>query len=232
MGGLTSDRPKCMTVLGGRTLLDRQLDALAGAGIADRAIVRGYQGATFAAPVTYFENPRWSETNMVASLACAADWLQAAPCVISYSDIVYGVDSVRRLLACDGDIAITFDPHWRDLWELRFDDPLSDAESFRRAPDGRLLEIGARCARLEDIQGQYMGLLRFSPAGWLQVRALLDDLGPAGVDALDMTSLLRKLLARDVRVDTVPIAEPWYEVDSESDLRLYEEKFFSAEAGS
>jgi len=229
MGGLTSDRPKCMTVLGGQTLLDRQLVALAAAGVKERAIVRGYLAETFDAPVTYFENPRWSGTNMVASLACAEAWLGAAPCVISYSDIVYGPDSVRRLLAADGDIVITYDPHWRRLWELRFDDPLSDAETFRRDEDGRLLEIGARAESLDQIEGQYMGLLRLRPTGWAQIRRLLESLEPGGVDRLDMTSLLQMLLDAGARIDTVAIDEPWYEVDSESDLRLYEQKFFGGE---
>lgn len=229
MGGLTSDRPKCMTVLGGRTLLDHQLGALAAAGVDRRAIVRGYLADTFEAEATYFENPRWSETNMVASLACAAPWLQAAPCVVSYSDIVYGPDSVRRLLAAEGDIVITFDPQWRRLWELRFTDPLSDAETFRRDGDGRLLEIGARAGHLDEIEGQYMGLLRFRPAGWRAVEDSLATMAPADRDRLDMTALLQRLLAAGVRIDTVAIAERWFEVDSESDLRLYQERFFGSE---
>jgi hypothetical protein len=74
-----------------------------------------------------------------------------------------------------------------------------------------------------------MGLLRLRPAGWTQVKELFAGLEPGGVDRLDMTSLLQKLLDAGVRIDTVAIAEPWYEVDSENDLRLYEEHFFGEE---
>ncbi len=226
MGSLTSDQPKCMTVLGGQSLLDRQLLALQQGGVTEQAIVRGYLAETFTQSVTYFDNPRWIETNMVASLACADDWLRHDSCLISYSDIVYGADSVRRLAAAAGDIVITYDPHWRRLWELRFADPLSDAETFRLSDNGNLLEIGDRAGSLDDIEGQYMGLLRLTPSGWQTIADLMGRLAPEKLDSLDMTSLLQLLLNVGVPIGCVAIAEPWYEVDSEADLRLYEERFF------
>lgn len=231
MGVLTSDQPKCMTVLGGKPLLFRQLETLTAGGVGELAIVRGYLAETFTPQVTYFDNPRWSETNMVGSLACAAPWLKTATCVVSYSDIVYGADSVQRLLAADGDIVITYDPHWRRLWELRFDDPLSDAETFRVDGKGRLLEIGARAQSLDEIKGQYMGLLRFTPRGWQVVEKLLSAMPAAERDRLDMTSLLQRLLNAEVVINTVAIDEPWYEVDTESDLKAYEDRFFSGGKG-
>lgn len=226
MGDLTSELPKCMTVLGGKTLLQHQLDGLRDGGAAEVGLVRGYLAETFTQPLRYFENPRWAETNMVASLACAEAWLGRETCVVSYSDIVYGADSVRRLATADGDITITFDPHWRALWELRFDEPLIDAETFRVDESGRLLEIGGRAERIEQIEGQYMGLLRLTPRGWRTVTDLLAGLTAAENDRLDMTALLQRLLDQGVAIDTVAIGEPWYEVDTESDLRLYEQRFF------
>lgn len=226
MGGLTSDQPKCMTLLGGKPLVQWQLDALRDGGIDEVAIVRGYLAETFSLPVHYFDNRRWAQTNMVLSLAQARPWLGETPCVVSYSDIVYGHNSVARLVAAEGDIVITYDPHWRQLWELRFDDPLKDAETFRIDAAGRLLEIGRRAASMDEIGGQYMGLLRFTPRGWQQVEDFLATLPAEQADRLDMTSLLQRLLERGVAVHTVAIGEPWYEVDSESDLRLYQEKFF------
>jgi len=71
-----------------------------------------------------------------------------------------------------------------------------------------------------------MGLLRFSPRGWQKIAELMAKMGPEACDRLDMTSLLQRLLNDGVVINTVAIAEPWYEVDSESDLRLYEAKFF------
>jgi choline kinase len=221
MGELTADQPKCFARLKGRRLLDYQLAALRGAGIDEIAIVRGYRGECFTEPVHYFENPRWAETNMVQTLACAAAWLAEAPCVVSYSDIVYSAETVHRLVADPAALAIAYDPDWLPLWSKRFAHPLDDAESFNRHADGSLADIGRRVERLEEINGQYVGLLKFTPDSWRAVSTYLSELGPAA-DKLDMTSLLRAGLARGWRIATVPVAGTWGEVDAASDLAIYE----------
>jgi choline kinase len=158
---------------------------------------------------------------MVASLTCAADWLRRAPVVVSYSDIFYPAPAVRALMDAPADIAITYDPEWLGLWSQRFDDPLSDAETFRL--DGtRVVEIGRRAASLADIGGQYMGLLKFTPGGWRAVQGYLRMLTTAQRDRLDMTSLLSGLIDRGERIHAVRVTGPWGEVDNGRDLALYE----------
>jgi len=220
MGSLTENLPKCRSILHGKTLIDWQMDALQKAGITDIAIVRGYLADSFHFDLPYFENRRWAETNMVASLACAEDWLKTETCIVGYSDIVYLPDTVSRLMNCDGNIAITYDPNWSALWNLRFSNPLSDAETFRLDGD-RVVEIGNRAALIEEIEGQYMGLLKFTPPGWKQVANHLTTLDQSTHDAMSMTKLLSELIASGIAVTAVASPEPWYEVDSEKDLRLY-----------
>jgi choline kinase len=233
MGHRTADLPKCLTPLAERPLLHWQLDALRAAGIDQIAIVRGYRAEQLAdTALVAFDNPRWAETNMVRSLLCADAWLKAAPCLVSYSDIVYHSDIVRVLMACEAPLAIAYDLLWRDLWTLRFADPLSDAETFRTAPNGNLLEIGKRAASLDEIEGQYMGLLKYTPEGWKLARSLLDRLPAAEQDKLDMTSLLGLLLARGIQIATVPVAGGWCEVDSSADADLYESRLQSQERWS
>jgi L-glutamine-phosphate cytidylyltransferase len=225
MQGLTAEQPKCLTVLAGRTLLDWQIDALKRAGVSEIAVVRGYRAEMLSNPsFATFDNPRWSETNMVMSLLYASKWLQQDTCIVSYSDIVYKAEIVSALAASDASIAITYDRLWHQLWSDRFANPLEDAETFRTDGTGRLVEIGARAASLEEIQGQYMGLLKFTPDGWSQVETYVNSLPSADQDKLDMTSLLRRLLAMGAEIGTVPVQGGWCEVDSESDLRLYQSK--------
>lgn len=223
MRTLTKDKPKCLVEFAGKPLLHWQLAALRAAGLEKIAVVRGYLAETLQDPAyRTFDNPRWAQTNMVATLGCADAWLQADPCVVSYADIVYHPDAVNALQAAPGDIVITYDRLWKQLWSERFENPLADAERFRRAPDGSLLEIGKGAMSLTEIQGQYMGLLKFTPAGWARVRAFLDPLPPAERDKLDMTGLLRRLLAEGVKVATVPVDGRWCEIDSDEDLETYE----------
>lgn len=218
LGRLTDDRPKCLLTVAGSTLLDWQIAAQRACAITNIAVVTGYGAKHIAVDgIVRFENPDWSRTNMVRSLARADSWLSTVPCVVSYADIIYPSSAVSSLVHSTDDLAITYDPNWLALWRARFDDPLSDAETFKRTPDGFLSEIGNKPTTVADVEGQYMGLLKFTPAGWNAATAYLDELEPTAVDRLDMTSLLRALLDRGVRIRALPITEPWFEVDTERD---------------
>lgn len=223
MRHLTDDRPKCLVELHGRTLLDRQLAALREGGVREIGIVTGYRREMLAGRgLAEFHNPRWEQTNMVSSLACAQEWLHDGPCLVSYSDIYYAASAVRSLLDCAAPLAITYDPAWEALWRRRFGDPLRDAETFRLAPDGTLVEIGQRPRTVAEVQGQYMGLLRFTPQGWDEAARIREAMAPEACDRLDMTGLLGRIIAAGrLPVAAVPYAGEWGEVDSGEDLRLY-----------
>src|SRR5213076_1357092 len=125
----------------------------------------------------------------------ARDWLESGTCIVSYSDIFYASSAIASLLACAHPLAITYDPNWRALWERRFADPLSDAETFRLDEEGRLREIGNTPASLDDIQGQYMGLLRFEPEGWQEIARLRADMTPEECDRMHLTGTLQRVIA-------------------------------------
>jgi len=226
MQGYTDERPKCLVELRGKPLLHWQLDALRSAGIDDIALVTGYRRELLAIPgITEFHNPRWAETNMVSSLACADDWLKASPCIVSYSDIFYTGDTVRSLMAAPEatGLAISYDPRWLDHWQARFADPLEDAETFRLAEDGsRVVEIGKKPTSISEVEGQYMGLLRFTPAGWQSMQSLRQALTAGERDRMHMTGTLQRLIERGIPVTAIPCRGEWGEIDSPSDLHIYD----------
>lgn len=223
MKDLTEEVPKCLVELRGRPMLEWQLEALRGAGITDIAIVTGYRRELLASRGLHeFHNPRWAETNMVSSLAQANAWLSDTPCIVSYSDIFYQASAVRSLMDANDALAITYDPDWLQLWQKRFGDPLLDAETFRLNADNTLLEIGNKPQSVEEIQGQYMGLLRLTPEGWNEILRLRAGLAPTQCDKMHMTGTLQMVIdAGRVPVKAVPYRDGWGEVDSPEDLRSY-----------
>ncbi len=223
MGALTGNAPKCLTLLGGKPLLDWQISSLKGGGVTEVGVVGGYLGELLLRPsVRSFENGQWATSNMVRSLLAAAEWLEQEDCLVSYSDIVYSSASVASLSAAPGGISIAYDPNWESLWKRRFTDPLSDAETFKKDSCDYLLEIGAKAKKISEIQGQYMGLLKFTPSGWREMAQYLSEIPQSAVDRLDMTSTLNALIGRGVLIHACATEGGWYEVDTESDLRLYE----------
>lgn len=222
LGHLTNDSPKCLVEVFGKPLIHWQTMALKKAGMASVEAVGGYKSELLLPWVSRLHiNDRWSQTNMVSSLLCASETMKGGG-IVSYSDIFYSASTVSLLARCDADIAITFDPDWRDLWSARFENPLSDAESFKLSPEGFLLEIGRKAASFDEIQGQYMGLLKFSARGWETVKRFTGGLDQQVLDKLDMTSMLNALLKEGARIAAVPAPDFWGEVDHESDIPLYE----------
>lgn len=222
MGNLTSNIPKCMLRLKNKPLISWQIDAINGCGISDIAIVTGFRGSKITFKFSKkFINKKWLQTNMVSSMLCAEEWLSEYTCIVSYSDIVYSRNAINSLLKTTGDIVITYDKNWLMLWKKRFENPLSDAETFKIGTRSNLIEIGGKTDNLKDIKGQYMGLLKFTPRGFQKVKKLLNRLSHEERQSLDMTSMLQRLIQRKVLITAVPIKGSWYEVDTKSDLSLY-----------
>jgi choline kinase len=225
MGDLGDDRPKCLIEIAGKPLIERQMAALRRGGADEIGVVRGYRAEMIGLPgLTYFSNERWAETNMVMSLAAAAHWLHSGPVIVSYADIFYRGELVRGLAETAGPLSIAYDRAWRRLWTRRFPDPLTDAETFRVDAAGRLLEIGGKTTRIEEIEGQYMGLLKFTPPAWSIVEALLGRHEPRARNRLDMTGMLRQLLAgHEIPISTFGSEGHWGEIDNPEDVAVYNE---------
>jgi L-glutamine-phosphate cytidylyltransferase len=221
LGLLGEDRPKCLVEVGGKSLLDWQHAALAGAGIQQLAIVGGYRSEQLPRQGwKHYHNPHWADTGVIISLMAAREWLEAGECLVSYADIIYKAATIRALMETPGDIAMTSYSGWRSLWEARFENPLSDAETFQADEYGRLLDIGRRAASLDEIQGQFMGLVKFTPAGFARVKQYVTALGK-DAERLDMTGLLRALTKQGVTVQTRTVDGFWYEVDNRDDAAFF-----------
>lgn len=218
MGKSTDKSHKCLTVLDGKTLLEWQLSALSSVGIEDTTVVRGYRSEMIKGDFNTAENPRWSETNMVATFFCVPEF--DTDTIVSYSDIVYSNKHIDELMKQKGDIVITADIKWLSLWSARFENPLEDAETFKT--EGNILrEIGKKNNKIENIQAQYMGLLKFSPKGWEIAYKVFNSLEKEKQDKLDMTSFL-SMLINQTDIEVIFVEGEWCEVDCYNDIKVYE----------
>jgi choline kinase len=227
MGSLTDDVPKCLVEIKGRSLLDHQLDALHLAGISDIAVVTGYKADKIRSlhpNLTYFHNENWANTNMVASLAMAAKWLEQGPVIVSYSDIFYESSAVISLCQSAAPLAITYDVNWYDLWSQRFENVLDDAETFKLDKNHKyLIEIGNKAKSLSDIEGQYMGLLRFTASSWTIWLKSWQEIENKQRNQMHMTGMLQRLIEnKQIHITAIPYDGYWGEVDSPTDQIYYQ----------
>lgn len=231
MRPFTDKLPKCRTKFFGKELIEWQLKALRENGFDQESIglIRGYLKETFDFNLQYFENPIWANSNMVRTLTFASEWAKESNTVISYADIVYSSRDIQNLIEnSKSDINILYDPNWEKLWRMRFNNPLDDAETFIH--DGKkLISIGEKAGNISEIQGQYMGLLYFTPTGWSIFNDFVGSKSDKEINNTDCTTLLRSLISSGVDIGIVPAIDKWYEFDSESDLNIYLEKFSATE---
>ena len=216
----TKDVPKCLMTLNNKTLLDRCLDSLMEAGftLQDIGIVTGYRSEKVdVSGVKYFHNENWESTNMFVSLTMAKEWLKSETCIVCYSDIIFSSSVIRKIMDDSNEISITYYTEFWDLWKLRMDNPLSDLETFK-LHNGKLIEIGKKPTCREEIHGQFMGIIRFTPLGWEQTETALKLRLPMPIEKLDMTSLLQHLLDCGYHVAALPTSELWLEFDSQDDI--------------
>jgi len=220
----TLDRPKCLVEVDGRSLLDRQLDVLRAESVSPIVLIGGYLADRLRHPGIGLKlNPRYAETNMVWTLFCAEEELEGEV-IVAYGDIVYSRKILRALLDSRADIAVTIDLDWEAYWRARNEDPIADAETLKLAPDGRILELGQKPKSLAEIEGQYMGLMKFSAAGIETLKKVFHDARRAGnlrgklPEKAYMTDLLQATFDAGHRLQSVAVHGGWVEVDTVSDL--------------
>jgi choline kinase len=225
-----------MVEVHGKPILRYTLENLRAAGILDISLVTGYRADAVRfpdIPFRTFHNPRFAETNMLASLFCAEEAMEGSEdVVVSYGDIVFETSVLRKLMADPGDISVVLDDGWLDQWKLRNEDPLKDAETLRLDGRGCIVEIGAEPTDYSQIESQYIGLLKFSPGGLALLRGLYHELERA-VDGgevirgrsfprLYFTDMLQLLADRHPgEVKGVRIERGWIEVDTAADYDLF-----------
>jgi L-glutamine-phosphate cytidylyltransferase len=212
----TNDRPKCLVKVDGETLLESHVNVLKKRGIDEIVLIGGYKIEmlqTFGLKI--IENSRFFETNMVWTLFCAANELQG-DLIIAYGDIVYSPNILDSLMESDSDISVTVDLQWESYWRMRNENPLDDAETLKLNPDGAIIELGKKPNSINEIEAQYMGLMKFTAKGINQLKSVYNDL--ADKENSYMTDLLQSAIDKGIRVQSVPISGEWFEVDTVEDL--------------
>lgn len=221
---LTDSIPKCLVPLQGRPLLEYQISAAKQVGIGELHVVAGYREDVIQYPsIVKHINEDYSTTNMVSSLFAAENELNC-DVIISYGDIVYQPSVLKKLMDSSTGVSVVVDNSWKAYWQARMPDPIADAETLRLREDGTIIELGRKPNSIEDIQGQYIGLIKFSAGAVSAIRSFYHDLDRSKeyegrtIDQMYMTTFLQ-LIADDLMpIHAVTIDNGWMEIDCEDDL--------------
>ena len=97
----TKDRPKCLLDVGGKTILEHQVEALLSQRVERITVVTGYLShkvrQVLGQRVQYIENPHYGATSSMYSLWLARD-IATAGCLILNSDVLFHTAILQALL--------------------------------------------------------------------------------------------------------------------------------------
>lgn len=214
---LTDQRPKCLLPVGGRAILDRQLDALARAGVREVAVVTGHAAEAIethlgARPgIRGVRNLSHATTDNLASCHAAREHFTGEATLLLNGDTLFEDGVLSDLLtAAAAPILIAID-----------NKPLYDVDDMKvMIADTRLRRIGKNLAQAD---GEAIGITLLRGAG----RALFLDqvasrlAAPGGERALYPEAL--DALARQDQVTVRSIhGRRWIEIDTVDDLAAAE----------
>jgi len=229
MKHMTQELPKCMAiVLNGVTLLETQLKALRAVGVKDISVVRGYAAEKIDFPgLRYYFNDAYEKNNILESLFYAEKELDG-DVIVSYSDIWYEVDVVKRLCRCQKDIVIGVDIDWKDYYLGRKDHPITEAENVIFDSDNRVVKIGKISADKEEVHGEFIGMMKLTRRGceilknhYQRAKKLYDGkpFQRAGVfQKAYLTDLLQDMADLGVPIHCEIIGSAWKEIDTIEDF--------------
>ena len=93
-----TDLPKCMLDFGGKTLLQRQIEAYNKNNIKNIILIRGYKKEKISYKgIGYFENNDYKNNNILNSIFYAEEVINGS-IIISYSDILFDTSVVQRTI--------------------------------------------------------------------------------------------------------------------------------------
>lgn len=236
---LTLNQPKCMVKVNGKTIIERQLKTFESIGITKRdiIIIDGYKADVLekflhSKNVCFVRNHQYKKTNMVYSLMCAKTILaDTDDVIVSYGDILYEVELLKEVIESKEEYAVVVDRGWLEYWKTRFSNPLDDAETLRLDGNKYIVEIGQKAVSLQQIEGQYIGLMHFRKKAISEIISLCEDLKRNGdkekrflceraYENFYMTDLLQELITRGNWVKAIETNRKWYEIDCLKDLEI------------
>lgn len=207
---LTADLPKCLLEVGGRTLMQHQLDALGRCGVTDIVVVVGYRGDQVrrhaGGAVRYIDNERYAKTNSLYSLWLAREELAGGALILN-SDVLAPLELFDRLQDTHAPDAV--------LVELGSGFEAEDMKVSLR--DGRVVDFGKDLPS-ERAHAHNVGVARFGREGAERLRDCLDRLVAAGHENDWVPVAFREFASQWPLAAVATGGLPWIEIDYVQDL--------------
>jgi len=225
-GTLTEDKPKTMIKIGNDTILSKIVRTFNNRGIKDIHVVVGYGKDKVTLPnLKYIANDEYNVCGLLYSLYLAKPVLEG-DLILSFGDILFDEDILRKLTAIPEDIVLAVDTAFVEQLEKERDLVKGGAcysEKFGATRVCKAVEMKETADPLDvtKYDGEFIGVIKFSAAGsGIAVSELerLEKEDPGFLRTKNLTDFVNLLIARGHPVHLCYFRGQWKDIDSIEDL--------------
>jgi phosphoenolpyruvate phosphomutase len=223
MDELTSDRPKVMIPVAGKTVLRRLVDKFKAQGINDITVVGGYRNdAIDVLGARLVINEDWENSDELISLSCALESV-SGDTVLVYGDLLFRTYILNNLMDWDADLLVVVDSSPLDTAQGNKNDLAYCSAADDRAMYQQKVSLEQISSEMDwndrKPAGRWIGMLRARGPGRTYLLEALEQLrAQANFSELGVPDLVNRLIANGHVPQVQYISGHWMDINNVEDL--------------
>jgi choline kinase len=232
----TKDIPKALLDLNGKSILERQISLLREYGVNEIFVVTGYKREKYVLKdIEYIFNPRYSETEQLASMMAARTKIFDDVLVI-FGDILFDSQILQQILASNDDIAMAIDLNWEKSYNegLCNSHPLDEPVLINQKKVLRISYKQTDTMTENQTVGEFLGVIKLSANGSRTIIKKYEELEKSHVgkfhdanslEKAKLADILQELIDSKIEISFIAINGKWCEIDTPKDLERARKNF-------
>ena len=228
--------PKSMVKINGKPIIEHQLSVLNKAGVTEVYVITGPHSEKFNIKnVKYVKDEKYEKHDILGSLMEAKKFLEKDTLVL-YSDIIFELKIVEKILSSKEDISIAVDMNWEKKYVGRTEHPKSEAENVELNNNEEIIKIKKNIQNIKNNVGEFLGIIKFRNNGSELFIKKYEELiknnnglfhEASSILKAYVTDMIQELIDSNIKIKPILISGNWCEIDTMQDLKNAEKVFLS-----
>jgi len=226
--------PKSMVKVNGKPIIEHQLAVLKKAGINEVYVITGPHSEKFNIKnVKYIKDEKYEKHDILGSLMEAKNKIKKDTLIL-YSDIIFELKIIKKIINSKEDISIAIDMDWEKNYEGRTEHPKSEAENVEINNNVEIIRIKKNIKNINNNVGEFLGIIKFANKGSELFVKKYEELvnsntglfheSPSILKAY-VTDMIQELVDSNINIKPILVSGKWCEIDTMQDLKNAEKIF-------
>jgi len=235
LGKHTSELPKGLLDINGKSILERQIDILRNNGIQEIIIITGpHKEKIKFNNVRYVEDLEHEKHDVLLSLMVAKNEING-DVIVTYSDILFDAKIIQQIIKSKVDIGVVTDMNWEQKYQNRTEHPKSQADNVI-IEDNKIVRIKKNISKILEKQknGEFIGIMKFSEKGSKKFVKEFNKVAKNNPNPFHdsntfkksyLTDMIQELIDQKILVEPITVDGDWCEIDTPQDLENARKKY-------